>query len=106
MQMTNDNLLQRAKALKLVGLISHWEEVRDNSWVADLLSWEESERSHCSLANRLKSSRLGRFKPLADFDWNWPKKIDRQAIEEFMSLSFIMKRSILFSAGLMALVNQ
>lgn len=89
MQMTNDIMLQRAKALKLVGLIAHWEEVCDNNWVAQLLGWEEDERSHCSLANRLRSSHIGRFKPLADFDWNWPKKIDRQAIEEFMNLSFL-----------------
>lgn len=89
MQMTSDILLQRAKALKLIGLIRHWEEVNDNSWVTQLLNWEEDERSQCSLATRLKSSRIGRFKPLANFDWNWPKKIDRQAIEEFMNLSFM-----------------
>jgi DNA replication protein DnaC len=87
--MTTDLLLQRAKALKLMGLIAHWEEVRDTSWVTQLLQWEEDERSQCSLANRLKSSRVGRFKLLADFDWNWPKKIDRQAIEELMNLSFM-----------------
>lgn len=89
MQMTTDIMLARAKALKLVGLIAHWEEVRANSWVAQLLDWEENERSQCSLAARLKSSHIGRFKPLADFDWNWPKKIDRQALEEFMNLSFM-----------------
>lgn len=87
--MTTDILFQRAKALKLIGLIAHWEEVGDNSWVIKLLQWEEDERSSCSLATRLKSSRVGRFKPLADFDWNWPKKCDRQAIEEFMNLSFM-----------------
>jgi DNA replication protein DnaC len=89
MQITTDVMLQRAKALKLMGLIAHWEEVRDNSWVTQLLDWEEDERSQCSLTTRLKSSRLGRFKPLADFDWNWPKKIDRKALEELMDLSFM-----------------
>ena len=87
--MTTDILLQRAKSLKLTGLIAHWDEVRDNSWVNQLLQWEEDERSKSTLATRLKSSRVGRFKPLTDFDWNWPKKIDRQAIEEFMNLSFM-----------------
>jgi DNA replication protein DnaC len=87
--MTTDSLFQRAKALKLVGLIAHWETVRDDSWVSQLLQWEEDERSKRSLTNRIKSSRIGRFKPLADFDWNWPKKCDRQAIEEFMNLSFM-----------------
>jgi hypothetical protein len=30
-----------------------------------------------SLERRLVQANLGRFKPMADFDWNWPKKIDR-----------------------------
>jgi DNA replication protein DnaC len=89
MQITTDVMLTRAKALKLLGLIAHWEEVRDNNWVTQLLDWEEDERSQCSLATRLKSSRIGRFKPFTEFDWSWPKKIDRQAIEEFMNLSFM-----------------
>jgi len=87
--MITDALFQRAKSLKLIGLVAHWDEIRDNSWVTQLLKWEEDERSQCSLVTRLKSSRVGRFKPLADFDWLWPKKIDRQAIEEFMNLSFM-----------------
>jgi DNA replication protein DnaC len=87
--MTTDVLLQRAKSLKLIGLIAHWDEVCNNDWVTQLLQWEEDERSKSSLETRLKSSRVGRFKPLIDFDWNWPKKIDRQAIEEFMNLSFM-----------------
>jgi DNA replication protein DnaC len=32
---------------------------------------------------------LGQFKPLADFDWSWPKEIDRAAIEELMGLQFL-----------------
>ena len=87
--MTTDILLQRAKALKLKGLIAHWEVVRDQSWIEALLQWEEQERAQCSLVSRLQSSRVGRFKPLAHFDWQWPKKCDRGAIEELMHLSFL-----------------
>lgn len=84
-----DLLLQRAKTLKLAGLIAHWEEVCDKEWVKELLRWEEEERVHRSLASRLKLSRISRFKPLAEFDWTWPKKCDRSAIEELMTLSFM-----------------
>lgn len=84
-----DKLLQRANTLKLIGLTAHWEEVSDDPWVTQLLTWEEEERSQRSLKSRLKLSRMGRFKPLAEFDWSWPKKCDRQAIEEFMNLSFM-----------------
>jgi DNA replication protein DnaC len=39
--------------------------------------------------SRLRRSRLGRFKPIADFDWNWPKKIERGLIERALTLDFI-----------------
>lgn len=87
--MMNNILLQRAKALKLVGLITHWEEIYHTDWVKQLLSWEEEERQARSLEGRLKSSHIGRFKPLAEFDWAWPKKCDRIAIEELVNLSFM-----------------
>ncbi len=42
-----------------------------------------------SLERRLAQARLGRFKPLADFDWHWPKKIDRPLIERALTLDFL-----------------
>ena len=50
---------------------------------------EESERSRRSLERRLARSRIGRFKSMADFDWSWPKKIDREAVETALRLDFI-----------------
>src|SRR5207247_4052150 len=38
---------------------------------------EMTERARRGHERRLARARLGRFKPMADFDWNWPKKIDR-----------------------------
>ena len=32
---------------------------------------------------------IGAFKPIADFDWTWPKRIDRLLIEELFSLAFV-----------------
>ncbi len=42
-----------------------------------------------SLQRRLRQAQLGRFKPMADFDWNWPKKIDRDLVERALTLDFI-----------------
>lgn len=50
---------------------------------------EIQEKARRGLERRLRSARLGRFKPMADFDWNWPKKIDRAAIERALTLEFI-----------------
>jgi DNA replication protein DnaC len=54
--------------------------------IADL---EEKERTRRSLERRLSRSRLGRFKPMADFDWNWPTRIERDLVESALRLSFL-----------------
>lgn len=84
-----DSLKERAKVLKLYGLLTHWDEVIDADWLEPLIRWEEEERARRGLQRRLSAARLGRFKPLADFDWNWPKQCDRQAVEELMRLDFL-----------------
>ena len=97
--MTSDLLLQRVKALKLHGLINHWDEVVDATWLEQFISWEELYRSQKSLDSRLRSARLGRFKSLADFDWSWPKRCEREVIEEWMQLSFMKDATNLILCG-------
>ena len=84
-----DTQRARAGALNLHGMLAHWSEVAGEAWVTSLLGWEEQERARRSLERRLRAARIGRFKPLCDFDWNWPVKCDRAAIEELMSLDFL-----------------
>ena len=86
---TDDPLLARAKALKLYGLVAHWPQVAASDWLAPLIEWEEAERARRSLERRLGNAKLGRFRPLADFDWDWPKRCDRAAIEALMDLDFL-----------------
>jgi DNA replication protein DnaC len=87
--MTDDPLRARAKALKLHGLLAHWEDIAETAWIDALIGWEEQERARRGLERRLKGAHLGRFKPLADFDWHWPAQCDRQAVEELMTLAFL-----------------
>jgi len=93
--MTNrtEQLHERANALRMYGLLAHWSEIADASWVEPLLQWEEQERARRSLERRIRDARLGNFKPLADFDWAWPKRIDRGALEELMALEFVREKS-------------
>jgi len=97
--MTTNTLLQRAKALKLHGLIAHWEEIANKELMERLLTWEETERSHRSLERRLQSSHIGKFKQLTEFDWRWPKKCDRSVIEELMQLEFIKETTNIIFCG-------
>lgn len=52
---------------------------------------EFEDRARRSLERRLGRSRLGKFKSMADFDWAWPKRIDREAVESAVSLDFVDK---------------
>lgn len=54
-----------------------------------LARFEADDKAQRSLQRRLKRSKLGRFKPIADFDWNWPNNIDRGLIESAMTLDFV-----------------
>jgi DNA replication protein DnaC len=77
------------RRLRLFGLLARWEEVRHLEWLPSVIDYEQSERQRRSLERRLHFARLGSFKPLCDFDWHWPKKIDRAAVEELSSLEFL-----------------
>ena len=83
-----DESRDRARKLGLFGLLSRWDEVGESPWVTELLDWEEVERARRSLERRVQRSRVGRFKALADFDWDWPEQIDRVHIEELMELQW------------------
>jgi DNA replication protein DnaC len=88
--MTPDEALrQRARALRLQGLLAHWPEAAGQPWVEPLIAWEEQERARRSLERRLQAARIGPFKPLCDFDWGWPKRCDRAAVEALMGLDFL-----------------
>jgi DNA replication protein DnaC len=57
--------------------------------IEQLVSAETAERSHRSLERRLRLSGIKSFKPMADFDWSWPSKIERDVIERALSLDFL-----------------
>jgi DNA replication protein DnaC len=54
-----------------------------------LAQTEQQDRTRRSLERRLACSRIGRFTPMADFDWAWPKRIDRAAVEAALRLDFL-----------------
>ena len=76
---TLDDFLARATK-------THWPA---RQMLEELVRVELDARAKRSLQRRLLRSRIGSFKPLADFDWNWPKKIDRALIERALTLDFV-----------------
>jgi DNA replication protein DnaC len=87
---TDPNALKsRVQRLGLHGVLAHWADVADQPWVAALCAYEEQERQRRSLERRLRYARIGAFKSMTDFDWSWPKKIDKDAALDLLSLGFV-----------------
>ena len=97
----SEHLKQQAIELRLYGLQMHWQELTEEQypWLETLLAWEIEERQQRSLVRRLSSAKLGRFKPLNEFDWQWPSKIDPHAIQALMQLDFLTDASNIILIG-------
>lgn len=94
-------LKQQVSALQLHGILAHWDELSDDALghLAQWTAWETQERHHRGLQRRLRDARIGRFKPLADFDWDWPTQCDRAAVTGLMNLNFIAEASNIILVG-------
>ena len=57
-----------------------------------LVQAELEARLRQRVERRLKDARLGRFKPMADFEWTWPTQIHRPTVERVFTLDFLTQR--------------
>lgn len=99
--LNHDELKERLDALQLSGLLAHWDRL-DGQQIAfanQLADWEETERRRRGLERRLRNAHLGRFKPLSEFDWQWPKRCDQAAVANMMSLEFMKDATNLLLVG-------
>ena len=80
---------ERARRLGLYGILAHWDEVANEPWLDGVLDMEEAERKCRSLQRRIHNARIGNFKIIADFDWKWPRKIDRRQVDDLLGLGFM-----------------
>jgi DNA replication protein DnaC len=92
-------LRDRLRRLNLYGLAAHAEEFAAEPWLAIVLDIEQRERAQRSLKRRMDNARLGAFKPLADFDYEWPKHLDRALLTELFNLSFLEQAANLILVG-------
>ena len=90
--MTTD-LKEQASKLGFKAMAARWDEYANQPWVKKLLEAEAAEKNRRSLERRLRESQIHEMKPVSDFDWGWPKVIDRELVEELFTLEF-MKRAV------------
>jgi len=75
---------------------SHWSPLQI---LEALVQTEAQERSRRSLERRLRLSGIKSFKPMADFDWSWPSKIERDVIDRAFTLDFLTEARNLVLVG-------
>jgi DNA replication protein DnaC len=96
---TRSELEATLKKLRLLGCLARLDELENEPWLARLITLESEERARRSLENRTRLAGLGSFKALCDFDWVWPKKIDRPLVEELFTLRFIAEGANVIMLG-------
>jgi DNA replication protein DnaC len=101
---TTKNKTELALQLHTLGLLRTAEDLDDflaratkqrfgpQVLLEELARQEIAERERRSLERRLRAAKLGRYKPLDEFDWNWPKKIDRAALDRALSGDLVRER--------------
>ena len=86
---SSDPLSDALTKLHLYGCLARLDEIRTEPWLSRVIEIEDAERMRRSLVHRSHLAGVGAFKPVCDFDWAWPRNIDRAQVEDLFSLRFI-----------------
>ena len=93
-----DSLMLHLTALKLPYIRTHYEalgaQAATEQWshvgyLGRLAEGEAHRREDQSIKNRIKAAHFPTIKTLEEFQWNWPKKINRLQIQNLFRLAFI-----------------
>jgi len=94
----NESLLGQLKDLKLYYLQQNLDDFASSfktrrdlclRIIENICEREIDEKKRRNLERRVREVRVGSFKPISDFDWDWPKFIERNRIEELLELGFV-----------------
>jgi DNA replication protein DnaC len=95
--------------LQLSNVRSHYHELAQTAaeqgwshlaYLQRLIEGEVAHRDDKSLERRIRLARFPLFKTLDQFQWSWPKKINRPQIQNLFHLGFIeQKANVLFLSG-------
>jgi DNA replication protein DnaC len=86
---SSDLLAEELKRLRLYGCLARIDEIRGEPWLERVMAIEREERRRRSLVHRTHLAGVGAFKPFCDFDWAWPKCIDRPQVEDLFTMRYI-----------------
>ena len=98
-QLRQLNLRATAEQLDDILARAARQQLAPRALLEELAGRELADHAQRNLERLLAQARLGRFRPIADFDWSWPKKIDRPLLERALSLEFIQAQRNLILLG-------
>lgn len=84
-------------ALAQEGAEAHWDHT---AFLAHLVDAEVLRRQEHSVQRRIRQARFPVIKTLEQFQWNWPRKINRLQVQDLFRLNFIAeKANVIFLGG-------
>jgi DNA replication protein DnaC len=76
------------------------EQWSHQQYLARLIEGESLRRQDRCIARRIAGARFPLIKTLDQFDWNWPKKINRPQVQHLFNLGFLKdKANVTFVGG-------
>lgn len=109
MNVTPENLKKQMACLKLPYIRENYESVGKTAahkqwthvhYLTELIHQEITLRTDRIIQNRIRTARFPVVKTLDQFNWDWPKKINRPQIQNIFRLKFIEDKSnIVFVGG-------
>lgn len=109
MKTKSEELTAILRQLNLTTIAKYYEEMGQDAarkgishveYLRHLAEAEATARYERSVQRRTKAARLPVLKTLEQFDWSWPKKINRAQIQELFRLRFIEQNSnVVFIGG-------
>ena len=109
MNVTETRLNEQLGALRLLTVQEHYaalaSEAAQKQWthvdyLARLIEGEAQRRQELAIQRRIAGARFPCIKTLDQFDWNWPKKINRTQVQNLFRLAFLPeKANVVFMGG-------
>jgi DNA replication protein DnaC len=106
---TETRLTEQLATLKLVAVAEQYAslatEAAQKQWphvdyLARLIDAEAQRRQQLAIQRRIATARFPCLKTLDQFDWNWPKKINRTQVQNLFRLTFPKdKTNVIFMGG-------
>jgi DNA replication protein DnaC len=109
MNVTETRLNEQLGALRLLTVQEHYaalaSEAAQKQWthvdyLARLIEGEAQRRQELAIQRRIAAARFPCIKTLDQFDWNWPKKINRTQVQNLFRVAFLPeKANVVFMGG-------